>query len=100
MSSNIQNGVMKFAINCFLSGLLKRKFEHISVLIHFCIYRLIKAIENGRRFIWNAVCNRNLKIDVRQENGVLFLKCGKQPGVTNDVMFAYVHTKINILFSV
>ena len=43
---------------------------------------------------------RNLKIDVRQENGVLSLKCEKQPGVTNDIMFAYVHEKINILLSV
>ena len=35
-----------------------------------------------------------------QENGVLFLKCKNNKGVTNDVMFAYVHTKLNILLSV
>ena len=39
---------------------------------------------------------RHLKMGVRQENGLLSLTCGKW-GVTNDVMFAYVHTKINIL---
>ena len=43
---------------------------------------------------------RYLKIDVRQENGVLFLKYGKQRGVNNDVMFAYAHEKINPLLSV
>ena len=71
---------------------------------------------------------QNLKIDVRQENGVLSLKCGKHNlGITNDderkvsiwfmvhysrfriqrmvqysgyYMFAYVYEKINILLSV
>ena len=33
---------------------------------------------------------KNLKIDIRQENGVLSLKCKNYRGVTNDVMFAYV----------
>ena len=42
---------------------------------------------------------RNLKIDFRQEIGVLSLKSEKQPDVTNDVMFAYMHAKINILLS-
>ena len=43
---------------------------------------------------------RNLKIDVRQVNGILSLKCRKQyRDVTNDVMFAYVRTKTNILLS-
>ena len=43
-----------------------------------------------------------LMSDVRQENGVLSLKCGKQQAgvVTNDVMFAYAHEKIKILLSV
>ena len=43
---------------------------------------------------------RNLKSDVRHGNRVLSLKCGKQLGVTNDVVFAYAHEKINILPSV
>ena len=43
---------------------------------------------------------RYLKIDAKQENRVLSLKCGKQPGVTNDIMCAYAHEKINILLSV
>ena len=43
---------------------------------------------------------QNLKIDVGQENVVLFLKCGNNRGFTNDVMFAYVHEKINNLLSV
>ena len=38
-------------------------------------------------------------IDFRQEIGVLSLKSEKQPDVTNDVMFAYMHAKINILLS-
>ena len=43
---------------------------------------------------------RNLKIGVRQENGVLSLKGGKQPrGVSNNVLFAYVHEKLDILLS-
>ena len=41
-----------------------------------------------------------LKNDVRQENGALSLKSGNNRGVANDVMFAYVHEKINILLSV
>ena len=60
----------------------------------------MKVIENGRRFIWTQFEMQNLKIDVRQENGVLSLICERHPGVTNDVMFAYVHTKINILLSI
>ena len=44
---------------------------------------------------------RHLKNDVRQENGVLSLKCGKQqPMYNNNVMFAYVHQETNILLSV
>ena len=43
---------------------------------------------------------RNLKIGNRPEKEVFSLWGGKQPGATNDVMFAYVHEKINILFSV
>ena len=31
---------------------------------------------------------------------VLSLKCGNQPGVTNDVIYVYAHEKINILLSV
>ena len=45
---------------------------------------------------------RNLKIDVRQENGYSPLNVKKKKnnwGVTNAVMFAYVHTKIDILLS-
>ena len=42
---------------------------------------------------------RNLKIDVRQENGVSPLNAKNNRGVTNDVMFAYMHEKINILLS-
>ena len=57
-----------------------------------------KGCKNGKSFIWNAVCMRNLKIDVGQVNGVLSLNCGKQPGVTNDVMFAYVHEKYIFCF--
>ena len=34
---------------------------------------------NSRRFIRNAACMRNLNIHIRPENGVLSLKCGKQP---------------------
>ena len=36
---------------------------------------------------------RNLKIDVKQENGVLFLNAENKRGITNDVKFAYVHDK-------
>ena len=45
---------------------------------------------------------RYLKIDVRQENGVQYSRLNPKhnQGVTNDVMFAYVHEKINILLSV
>ena len=74
--------VIKFAIKRFLAGYTGRKIElFFLVLIHFCMpsnkdYRK----PNGRRFIWNAVCMQNLKTDVQQENGVLSLKCGKQPG--------------------
>ena len=43
---------------------------------------------------------RNLKNGVRQENGVLSLKGGKQPrGFSNNVLFAYVHEKLDILLS-
>ena len=53
-----------------------------------------------RGFIWNAVNTRNLKIDVRQENGYSPLNMKNNFCVTNDVMFAYVHTKRDILLSV
>ena len=45
---------------------------------------------------------QNLKIDVRQENGVISLKCEKQNNqcVTNDITFAYEHEKINNLLPV
>ena len=53
---------------------------------------------------------QNLKIEVRQKNGVLSVsdpswvrvsvKYEKQPGVTNGVIIVYVHEKINILLSV
>ena len=44
---------------------------------------------------------RYLKIDVRQENGVLSLECGQNRDVTNDVMFVYMcMRKTNILLSV
>ena len=39
---------------------------------------------------------RNLKIDVRYSP----LNAENNRGVTNDVMYAYMHTKINILLSV
>ena len=42
---------------------------------------------------------RNLKIDARQENGVLPLMKNNW-GVTNGIMFAYVHENITILLSV
>ena len=43
---------------------------------------------------------RNLKIDVIQENVASPLNTEDNHGVTFDVMFAYVHTKLNILLSV
>ena len=44
---------------------------------------------------------RNLKIDVKQENKVPPpLNAENKRDVTNDVLFAYVHEKINILLSV
>ena len=43
---------------------------------------------------------RNLKIDVRQENGYSPSNAENNRGVSNDVMFAYAHMKINILLSV
>ena len=67
------------------SNIYRCKFISVSLLI--------KAIENGRRFILNAICIQNLNVDVRQEKRVLSLKYGKQPGVTNDVMFAHAHEK-------
>ena len=52
------------------------------------IYLLIKAIENGRRFIRNAM--RNLKKSgVGQETGFSPLNAESDRGVTNNVMFAY-----------
>ena len=41
-----------------------------------------------------------LKIDVRQENMVLSLKCGKQQGVNKDVMFVFAREKKIIMLSV
>ena len=41
-----------------------------------------------------------LKIDVRQGTGYSPLNAENVRDVTNDIMFAYVHTKIIILFSV
>ena len=42
---------------------------------------------------------RNLKIDVTHENGYSPLNAEYNMGVTNDVIFAYVHTKMKVLLS-
>ena len=101
----IPNGVITicnqtFSLTFIVAVILDEKSNIFLVLISISVCLQIKAVEKGRSFIWNAVCMLNLKIDVREENGVLSLKNENNGDVTNNVMFAYSHEKIMILLSV
>ena len=83
----------------FNSGHIGRKFEHcLVVLIHFCIPSN-KATENVEGSLKRSLHARfNLMMSDRK-TGYTPLNAGKNRGVTNDDIFAYVHTKINVLLS-
>ena len=66
------------------------------MLIHFCLPSNIGYRKRENVYLKHSL-HAKFKIHVRQENGV---NAEEKRGVTNDVMFASPHEKINSLLSV
>ena len=81
-----KNWNQTFSYRFFVAAILDEK--SFLALVHFCI----PSNKDCRRFIWNAVCMRNLKIDVRQANGVLSLECEKTIGTS--LMTSYLYKRM------
>ena len=61
---------------------------------------LIKAIDNGRRFIKMQFACEIEKLMSDRKTRCSPLNAENNQGVINDVVFTYVHQKVNILLSV